>query len=152
MNTWTHEYCHNMSTWSALLELWQEPTKRSGTKPHEESGMGSRRKKNCAALWRAHQQAITSKHGITWHLTFNPFTFLTCRLPILQGGTFSFITPTLAILALPKWQCPAPKAPAVLSEQIQNITSPLEMESSDEVWMARMREVWKMFNGARRWS
>uniref|UniRef100_A0A7N6B2R3 Uncharacterized protein n=1 Tax=Anabas testudineus TaxID=64144 RepID=A0A7N6B2R3_ANATE len=30
------------------------------------------------------------------------------RLPILQGGTFSFITPTLAILALPKWQCPAP--------------------------------------------
>uniref|UniRef100_A0A3B4G1S3 Solute carrier family 23 member 2-like n=1 Tax=Pundamilia nyererei TaxID=303518 RepID=A0A3B4G1S3_9CICH len=29
---------------------------------------------------------------------------LTIRLPILQGGTFSFITPTLAILALPKWQ------------------------------------------------
>uniref|UniRef100_A0A667Y914 Si:dkey-106n21.1 n=1 Tax=Myripristis murdjan TaxID=586833 RepID=A0A667Y914_9TELE len=33
------------------------------------------------------------------------------RLPILQGGTFSFITPTLAILALPKWRCPAPNAP-----------------------------------------
>uniref|UniRef100_A0A672Z161 Si:dkey-106n21.1 n=1 Tax=Sphaeramia orbicularis TaxID=375764 RepID=A0A672Z161_9TELE len=46
------------------------------------------------------------------------------RLPILQGGTFSFITPTLAILALPKWQCPAPQAPAMLktlfnSPQIQ---------------------------------
>uniref|UniRef100_A0A8D3E767 Si:dkey-106n21.1 n=1 Tax=Scophthalmus maximus TaxID=52904 RepID=A0A8D3E767_SCOMX len=39
------------------------------------------------------------------------------RLPILQGGTFSFITPTLAILALPKWQCPAPNAPVMLSIQ-----------------------------------
>ena len=32
-----------------------------------------------------------------------------CRLPIIQGGTFTFVTPTLAILALDKWsnQCPA---------------------------------------------
>ncbi|KAL4005366.1 hypothetical protein ACER0C_005079 [Sarotherodon galilaeus] len=52
------------------------------------------------------------------------------RLPILQGGTFSFITPTLAILALPKWQCP-----------FHNGTSPLQMENSDEVWMTRMREI-----------
>uniref|UniRef100_A0A3P8X4Y8 Si:dkey-106n21.1 n=1 Tax=Cynoglossus semilaevis TaxID=244447 RepID=A0A3P8X4Y8_CYNSE len=37
------------------------------------------------------------------------------RLPILQGGTFSFITPTLAILALPKWQCPNLAEPAVAS-------------------------------------
>uniref|UniRef100_A0A3B4XAV5 Si:dkey-106n21.1 n=1 Tax=Seriola lalandi dorsalis TaxID=1841481 RepID=A0A3B4XAV5_SERLL len=42
-------------------------------------------------------------------------TAIGTRLPILQGGTFSFITPTLAILALPKWQCPAPKAPGILS-------------------------------------
>ncbi|XP_054475846.1 solute carrier family 23 member 2 [Anoplopoma fimbria] len=63
------------------------------------------------------------------------------RLPILQGGTFSFITPTLAILALPKWQCPAPKASVVLSMQLQNSTSPLQNESSDEVWMSRMREI-----------
>uniref|UniRef100_A0A672Z2E4 Si:dkey-106n21.1 n=1 Tax=Sphaeramia orbicularis TaxID=375764 RepID=A0A672Z2E4_9TELE len=43
------------------------------------------------------------------------------RLPILQGGTFSFITPTLAILALPKWQCPAPQMLKTLfnSPQIQ---------------------------------
>uniref|UniRef100_A0A8C6SAM3 Si:dkey-106n21.1 n=1 Tax=Neogobius melanostomus TaxID=47308 RepID=A0A8C6SAM3_9GOBI len=35
------------------------------------------------------------------------------RLPILQGGTFSFITPTLAILALPKWQCPSARPGAL---------------------------------------
>uniref|UniRef100_A0AAQ6AC03 Uncharacterized protein n=1 Tax=Amphiprion ocellaris TaxID=80972 RepID=A0AAQ6AC03_AMPOC len=44
-------------------------------------------------------------------------TALGTRLPILQGGTFSFITPTLAILALPKWQCPAPNSPVMLSIQ-----------------------------------
>ncbi|XP_039665401.1 solute carrier family 23 member 1 isoform X3 [Perca fluviatilis] len=63
------------------------------------------------------------------------------RLPILQGGTFSFITPTLAILALPKWQCPAPKESVMLSVQLQNSTSPQQMENSDEVWMSRMREI-----------
>lgn len=72
-------------------------------------------------------------------------TLLTCRLPILQGGTFSFITPTLAILALPKWQCPAPKASVMLSMQLQNNTSPMQTEDSDEVWMSRMREVCKIF-------
>ncbi|XP_061576898.1 solute carrier family 23 member 2 isoform X2 [Cololabis saira] len=59
------------------------------------------------------------------------------RLPILQGGTFSFITPTLAILALPKWQCPTPNAPLMLSVQLQNGTS----QNSDEVWMSRIREI-----------
>lgn len=63
---------------------------------------------------------------------------LTCRLPILQGGTFSFITPTLAILALPKWQCPTHKVPVM---QLHNSTGPQHLESSDEVWMSRMREV-----------
>ncbi|KAI3370991.1 hypothetical protein L3Q82_023644, partial [Scortum barcoo] len=62
------------------------------------------------------------------------------RLPILQGGTFSFITPTLAILALPKWQCPVSN-PVMMSMQLQNGTSPLQMENSDEVWMSRMREI-----------
>uniref|UniRef100_A0A3B4ABH3 Uncharacterized protein n=1 Tax=Periophthalmus magnuspinnatus TaxID=409849 RepID=A0A3B4ABH3_9GOBI len=55
------------------------------------------------------------------------------RLPILQGGTFSFITPTLAILALPKWQCPAPKSVA-----LANGTGDYH---GDEVWMSRMREI-----------
>ncbi|KAI4825628.1 hypothetical protein KUCAC02_021308 [Chaenocephalus aceratus] len=62
------------------------------------------------------------------------------KLPILQGGTFSFITPTLAILALPKWQCPAPKASMMLAAQ-NSSSSPLQMDDSDEVWMTRMREI-----------
>ena len=28
------------------------------------------------------------------------------RLPIVQGGTFAFLTPTFAILSLPQWKCP----------------------------------------------
>ncbi|TKS73900.1 Solute carrier family 23 member 2 [Collichthys lucidus] len=68
-------------------------------------------------------------------------TTIGTRLPILQGGTFSFITPTLAILALPKWQCPAPQKAAVLSVHIQNGTSHMQMVNSDEVWMSRMREI-----------
>ncbi|XP_072291682.1 solute carrier family 23 member 1 [Eucyclogobius newberryi] len=57
------------------------------------------------------------------------------RLPILQGGTFSFITPTLAILALPKWQCPEPS-----SDGATNGTGVL-LHGDDEVWMSRMREI-----------
>ncbi|XP_056138357.1 solute carrier family 23 member 1 [Lampris incognitus] len=63
------------------------------------------------------------------------------RLPILQGGTFSFITPTLAILALPKWQCPAQVTPVMVSVQLQNDTGVLPKENPDEVWMSRMREI-----------
>ncbi|XP_036001922.1 solute carrier family 23 member 2 isoform X1 [Fundulus heteroclitus] len=63
------------------------------------------------------------------------------RLPILQGGTFSFITPTLAILALPKWQCPAQSTPVTPSMQLQNHTNPLPGENGDEIWMSRIREI-----------
>lgn len=38
-----------------------------------------------------------------------PVTFYACRLPIVQGGTFSFLTPTFAILSLPQWTCPTPQ-------------------------------------------
>ncbi|KAI7812037.1 solute carrier family 23 member 2 [Triplophysa rosa] len=62
-------------------------------------------------------------------------TTLGTRLPILQGGTFTFITPTLAILALPKWRCPdasaAPNHNATVSV----------LADSDEVWKARIREI-----------
>ncbi|XP_029115757.1 solute carrier family 23 member 2 [Scleropages formosus] len=57
------------------------------------------------------------------------------RLPILQGGTFSFITPTLAILALPKWRCPDPS-----SLLLANITG-AKLGDRDEVWKSRMREI-----------
>ena len=41
-------------------------------------------------------------------------TLLQCtvgvRLPIVQGGTFSFLVPTFAILSLPEWKCPSLEA------------------------------------------
>ncbi|XP_031456236.1 solute carrier family 23 member 1-like [Phasianus colchicus] len=55
------------------------------------------------------------------------------RLPIIQGGTFSFLTPTLAMLSLPKWKCPAWTENATLV----NTYSPEFIE----VWQTRMREV-----------
>ncbi|CAI5785830.1 solute carrier family 23 member 1-like [Podarcis lilfordi] len=55
------------------------------------------------------------------------------RLPILQGGTFAFLTPTLAMLSLPRWKCP---------EWTQNSSS-LDTSSPDfvETWQERMREL-----------
>ncbi|NXY90888.1 S23A1 protein, partial [Alcedo cyanopectus] len=55
------------------------------------------------------------------------------RLPIIQGGTFAFLTPTLAMLSLPKWKCPAWTQNATLV----NASSPEFIE----VWQMRMREV-----------
>lgn len=102
--------------------------------------------KNIYSLNCCLQRPEIIKHRDLWPLTPWP---LTCRLPVLQGGTFSFITPTLAILALPKWQCPAQKTSVLLSMQLQNSSGTLHVEDSDEVWMSRMREVCKIFIGAR---
>ncbi|XP_072722729.1 solute carrier family 23 member 1-like isoform X4 [Ciconia boyciana] len=54
------------------------------------------------------------------------------RLPIIQGGTFAFLTPTLAMLSLPMWKCPAWTQNATLV----NASSPEFIE----VWQTRMRE------------
>lgn len=53
-----------------------------------------------------------------------------CRLPIIQGSSFAFIVPIIAILALPQWECPAP-------EVVANLTT----EEVDDLWKPRMREV-----------
>ncbi|XP_015431505.1 PREDICTED: solute carrier family 23 member 1 [Dufourea novaeangliae] len=53
-----------------------------------------------------------------------------CRLPLVQGGTISFLVPTLAILNLPQWKCPAP--------EVMNEMSP---ENRTELWQVRMREL-----------
>ncbi|XP_030913403.1 solute carrier family 23 member 1-like [Geospiza fortis] len=55
------------------------------------------------------------------------------RLPIIQGGTLTFLTPTLAMLSLPNWKCPAWTNNATLV----NASSPEFIQ----VWQARMREV-----------
>ncbi|XP_048158149.1 solute carrier family 23 member 1-like isoform X2 [Corvus hawaiiensis] len=55
------------------------------------------------------------------------------RLPIIQGGTFTFLAPTLAMLSLPTWKCPAWTQNATLV----NASSPEFVQ----VWQTRMREV-----------
>jgi len=61
-------------------------------------------------------------------------TLLQCsigvRLPIVQGGTFSFLVPTFAILSLPEWKCPS-------AEAMTNMT----YEDKTELWQLRMREI-----------
>ncbi|PFX26769.1 Solute carrier family 23 member 2 [Stylophora pistillata] len=51
------------------------------------------------------------------------------RLPIIQGGAFSFLTPTFAILSLPQWNCDKLK---------ENSNSTIEMS---DIWKPGMREV-----------
>lgn len=53
-----------------------------------------------------------------------------CRLPLVQGGTISFLVPTLAILSLDKWKCPAKSDFAEMS-----------FDEKEELWQVRMREL-----------
>ncbi|XP_074487930.1 xan_ur_permease domain-containing protein isoform X1 [Sebastes fasciatus] len=55
------------------------------------------------------------------------------RLPILQGGTFTLLAPSMALLSMPEWQCPAWTQNASLVN-----TSSTEFI---EVWQSRMREL-----------
>ncbi len=70
-------------------------------------------------------------------LTQNKYPLHFPRLPILQGGTFTFITPTLAILALPKWRCPDTSA----TPHLNATDSAALLVDGDEVWKVRIREV-----------
>ncbi|XP_071334876.1 solute carrier family 23 member 1-like [Trachinotus anak] len=55
------------------------------------------------------------------------------RLPILQGGTFALVTPTMAMLSTPEWKCPA----WTLNASLVNTSSPVFIE----VWQTRLRAV-----------
>lgn len=61
---------------------------------------------------------------------YNPLLLIFNRLPIVQGGTISFLVPTLAILKLPQWRCPS-------EESIIEMTS----YDQEELWKVRMREL-----------
>lgn len=61
------------------------------------------------------------------------------RLPIIQGGTFSFLIPTFAILNLPKWKCPTLDGVVVNGTHAANDS--LIGVDTDEIWQSRMREV-----------
>ena len=56
-----------------------------------------------------------------------------CRLPIVQGGTFSLLAPTFAILALPENQCPPDFATSGWGN--------MSYEDKTEEWQRRMRAV-----------
>ncbi|XP_068738178.1 solute carrier family 23 member 2-like [Montipora capricornis] len=56
------------------------------------------------------------------------------RLPIVQGGDFSYIAPTFAILSLPQWQCPS------MPEDTGNSTGK-SLIDDDDIWKTRMREI-----------
>ena len=52
------------------------------------------------------------------------------RLPIVQGGSFAYLVPTLAILNLPQWKCPPPE-----------VMSGLSPDEKFELWQVRIREI-----------
>ena len=76
------------------------------------------------------------------------FYFFKIRLPIVQGGTFSFLVPTIAILSLPANKCPAEFTNKIINETTNVIikdsntwpSSYTEDEITEE-WQRRMREV-----------
>ncbi|GLH07445.1 hypothetical protein R5R35_014254 [Gryllus longicercus] len=72
---------------------------------------------------------ISTMIFVTGIITFIQVTF-GCRLPIVQGGTISFLVPTLAILNLPVWKCPP-----------EEIISAMSYENRTELWQIRMREL-----------
>uniref|UniRef100_A0A8C4HAQ0 Solute carrier family 23 member 4 n=1 Tax=Dicentrarchus labrax TaxID=13489 RepID=A0A8C4HAQ0_DICLA len=53
------------------------------------------------------------------------------RLPILQGGTFTLLAPSMAMLSMPEWTCPA----WTQNASLVNTSSPEFVE----VWQSRMR-------------
>ncbi|KAK7151892.1 hypothetical protein R3I94_008280 [Phoxinus phoxinus] len=53
------------------------------------------------------------------------------RLPIIQGGTFTFLSPTMALLSMPEWKCPA----WTQNASLVNTSSPEFID----VWQSRMQ-------------
>ncbi|XP_063534342.1 solute carrier family 23 member 2 [Cydia strobilella] len=72
---------------------------------------------------------ISTMIFVTGLITWLQATF-GCRLPIVQGGTISFLVPTLAILGLPAWRCPP-------TEELEAMTD----EERRTVWTTRMCEL-----------
>ena len=62
-------------------------------------------------------------------------------MPIVQGGTFSLLAPTFAILALPENKCPPDFAEVGWGN--------MSYEDKTEEWQRRMRAVQVCENGAK---
>ncbi|KAL0893409.1 hypothetical protein ABMA27_014996 [Loxostege sticticalis] len=72
---------------------------------------------------------ISTMIFVTGLITWLQATF-GCRLPIVQGGTISFLVPTLAILGLPVWKCPSPEELTAMTDEERRL-----------VWTSRMCEL-----------
>ncbi|XP_069697558.1 solute carrier family 23 member 2-like isoform X2 [Periplaneta americana] len=77
----------------------------------------------------ARSHIICTMIFVTGLVTWIQCTF-GCRLPIVQGGTISFLVPTLAILNLPQWRCPDPE-----------VLDAMDHVNRTELWQVRMREL-----------
>lgn len=77
----------------------------------------------------ARAQIISTIMFVSGIVTLLQSTFGT-RLPIIQGGSFAFIVPALAILNQPEWKCPP-----------VSVISALTPEARTELWQRRMREI-----------
>lgn len=84
----------------------------------------------CINYLRTAASVSGSKHCQRQCLQLDMFV---SRLPILQGGTFTLLAPSMAMLSMPEWTCPA----WTQNASLVNSTSP----EFTEVWQTRMRAV-----------
>ncbi|RWS04173.1 solute carrier family 23 member 1-like protein [Dinothrombium tinctorium] len=63
------------------------------------------------------------------------------RLPIIQGPTFTFLIPTIAILDLPVWKCSTDDEITSKRANSTNMPQTVTNEEYDQVWQSRMREI-----------
>ncbi|XP_064614097.1 solute carrier family 23 member 1-like [Liolophura sinensis] len=60
------------------------------------------------------------------------------RLPIIQGATFAFLTPSIAILSQPQWECPF----TAVNADNENTTLPENGGAEHrQMWQERLREL-----------
>lgn len=86
---------------------------------------------------------ISTTFFVSGIVTFLQATF-GVRLPIIQGSTFSFLIPTLAILSLPQWQCPSEEqiiASRPMTFNDTNSTIPVTEAEWRNLWVSRILEI-----------
>lgn len=93
-----------------------------------------------ALTWTSPTARVSTQRHHTapvWLLPLLPLLHFACswlsRLPILQGGTFTLLAPSMAMLSMPEWSCPA----WTQNASLVNTSSP----EFTEMWQSRMRAV-----------
>ena len=128
--------CWFEPTWGGKLVRDQQPFEPG--KLEAESGMITLSGYLCASLHvgNAKRSRSVSNYRITVPGSpdlIHSFLYFFFRLPIVQGGTFTFLAPTFAILSLPHNKCPA--------DFDVNGWGNISQENKTEQWQSRMQEV-----------